>query len=142
MTHRVLLLFGLTIGPLLAAGDPAGFVYWSKGTPPEAGPKGAKFENHSLGISHRDKDGLAELHENQTDIMVIQSGEATLVVGGELVDGKTVRPGELAGASIKDGVKRSLSSGDIVHIPAGTPHQMFLEAGKQISYFVVKVNKP
>jgi mannose-6-phosphate isomerase-like protein (cupin superfamily) len=142
MTHRLLLLGTLTLTSLLAADDPAGFVYWSKGAPPQAGPKNPKFDNHSFMASHRDKDGLAELHENQTDIMVIQSGEATLVVGGELVDGKTVRPGEQAGSAIKGGVKRTLAAGDVVHIPPGMPHQMFLVPGTQLTYFVVKVNKP
>ena len=126
----------------LAAADPPGFIYWSGGVPPANGPKGAKFDNHGLGISHRDHDGLAEIHENQTDIVVVQKGEATLVAGGELVDSKTIRPGELQGSSIRDGIKKNLSAGDIVHIPAGMPHQFFLEPGKQITYFVVKVNKP
>jgi mannose-6-phosphate isomerase-like protein (cupin superfamily) len=142
MNYKLPLLFGFTLGLLHGAEDPAGFVYWSKGAPPEAGPKAPKFENHALGISRRDKDGFAEVHENQTDIFVIQNGQATLMVGGELVAGKTIRPGELQGTSIKDGVKRTLSPGDVVHIPGGTPHQMFLEPGKTIQYFVVKVNRP
>jgi quercetin dioxygenase-like cupin family protein len=32
-----------------------------------------------------------------------------------------------------------LSTGDIVHIPAGTPHQLLLDKGKPFTYFVVKV---
>jgi mannose-6-phosphate isomerase-like protein (cupin superfamily) len=140
MKYKVLALFGLSF--ILRAADPAGFVYWPKGAPPAEGPKGAKFDNHGLGISHRDKDGLAEVHENQTDIMVVQNGEATLEVGGEVVNPKTIRPGEIQGTAIKDGVKKSLAAGDVVHIPAGMPHQFFLEPGKKITYFVVKVNKP
>ena len=141
---RILSLFYLMISaglPLVAA-DPTGFIYWPGGVPPANGPQGAKFDNHGLGISSRDHDGLAEVHENQTDIVVVQKGEATLVAGGELVDSKTIRPGEWQGSSIKDGVKKNLSAGDVVHIPAGMPHQFFVGAGKQITYFVVKVNKP
>jgi mannose-6-phosphate isomerase-like protein (cupin superfamily) len=140
MKYKLLVIIGLSF--ILRAADPAGFVYWQKGVPPADGPKGAKFDNHGLGISHRDKSGLAEVHENQTDIMVIQNGEATLEVGGEVTNPKTIRPGEIQGTAIKDGVKKSLGSGDVVHIPAGMPHQFFLEPGKQITYFVVKVNKP
>ena len=135
-------LVALTLLAAVAADAPTGFVYWAQGKPPAEGPKGAKFENHALGISHRDKSGPAEVHENQTDIMVIQQGGATLIAGGELVDGKTIRPGELQGSSIKDGVQRTLAPGDIVHIPYGMPHQMILADGTQITYFVVKVNKP
>jgi uncharacterized RmlC-like cupin family protein len=140
MRHTLLLLFGLAL--LLAAADLPGFVYWPKGVPPEGGPKVAKFDNHALMISHRDKTGLAEVHENQADVIVVQSGEATLVAGGELIDGKTTHPGELQGSGIKGGVKNSLSPGDVVHVPPGMPHQFFLDPGKEISYFVVKVTKP
>ena len=140
MTLKIATL-GLICIASLAAADPAGLVYWPKGVPPEGASKGAKFDNHSLGISHRDKDGVAELHENQTDVMVVQSGEATLIVGGEVVGGKTVSPGEVRGEAIRNGVRKTLSAGDIVHVPAGMPHQFLLEPGKQITYFVVKVDK-
>lgn len=134
-------LLGLALGSLLAA-DPARLVYWPKGIPPDGGPKGAKFDDHSLGISHRDKNGVPEVHEKQTDVMVIQSGEAVLIVGGAVVDPKTESPGEIRGTSIRNGVEKKLSPGDIVNIPAGMPHQFLLEPGKQITYFVVKVGKP
>jgi mannose-6-phosphate isomerase-like protein (cupin superfamily) len=140
MRIRPLLLAALVAGALAAA-DPAGLVYWPKGTPP-AGGKGAKFDNHGLGVSHRDKSGVAEVHENQTDIVFVQSGEAKLVVGGHVVDQKTESPGEIRGSAIKDGVEKMLSPGDVVHIPYGMPHQFFLEPGKQITYLVVKVTKP
>ena len=132
------------LSAVMAAGaaDPTGLVYWPKGVPPSGGPKGAKFDNHGLGISHRDKDGVAELHENQSDIMVIQSGEAKLVVGGEVTGAKTESPGEIRGAGITNGVEKMLSAGDVIHIPFGMPHQFFVAPGKQITYFVVKVTKP
>ena len=134
-------LLGLALGSLLAA-DPAGLVYWPKGIPPDGGPKGAKFGDHSLGISHRDKNGVPEVHEKQTDVMVIQNGEAVLIIGGAVVDPKTESPGEIRGTSIRNGVEKKLSPGDILNIPAGMPHQFLLEPGKQITYFVVKVGKP
>jgi uncharacterized RmlC-like cupin family protein len=140
MKLKVCCLLGFTI-LLSQAGEPSGFVFWPKGVPP-ADAKTAKFDNHGLSISHRDKDGVAELHEKQTDIVVVQSGEATLVVGGELVDGKATGPGELRASSIKNGVRKTLSAGDLFHVPAGMPHQFFVPAGKQITYFVVKVDKP
>jgi hypothetical protein len=84
-TKRILLVLSAVVFPgSLPAAEPNGFVYWPGGVPPQSGSKGARFENHALGISHRDKDGMAEEHANQTDIMVIQSGEATLVVGASL----------------------------------------------------------
>jgi|SRR5271165_5410976 len=139
MRSRMLVLSCLTLFPL-AASDPAGFVMWPKGVAP--GGKGAKFDNHGLSVSHRDKSGVAELHENQTDIFVVQSGQAVIEVGGEVVGAKTESPGEIRGASIQGGVKKTIAAGDVVHIPAKMPHQFFLEPGQQITYFVVKVDLP
>jgi hypothetical protein len=107
MKLKVCCLLGFTI-LLSQAGEPSGFVFWPKGVPP-ADAKAAKFDNHGLSISHRDKDGVAELHEKQTDIVVVQSGEATLVVGGELVDGKATGPGELRAPSINSLGRRCIS---------------------------------
>src|SRR5512135_794392 len=44
------------------------------------------FGNHSLMAVHRQGDGEAELHESQADIFIIESGEATLLVGGTVLD--------------------------------------------------------
>lgn len=141
MNLRWSVALALTLAPLIAA-DPEGFVYWPKGVPPGGAKQGAKFANHGLSVSHRDANGIPEMHEKQTDIMVIQSGEAEILVGGEIVDPKTTAPGEVRGGSIKNGVRKSVSAGDVVHIPAKMPHQFFLGAGKQITYFVVKVDTP
>ena len=141
MKQKLAILLGLTLAPLLAA-DPAGFVIWPKGVPPADAKEAAKFANHGLSVSHRDKNGVPELHEKQTDIFVIQSGEAALLVGGEVVGRKVSSPGEIRGTFIKDGVKKNVSAGDVVHIPAGIPHQFFVEPGKQVTYFVVKVDNP
>jgi mannose-6-phosphate isomerase-like protein (cupin superfamily) len=72
--------------------------------------------------------------------MVVESGEATLVVGGTVVNPKTTAPHEIRGPSIKGGEKKSLAAGDVVHIPVKVPHQMLVESGKQITYFVVKID--
>lgn len=127
---------------LLAAADPPGFVIWPKGVPPAGTKKGSKFGNHGLSVSHRDKDGIPEVHETQTDIFVIQSGQAELLVGGEVVEPKTTGPGEIRGKSIKNGVRKPVAAGDVVHIPAKVPHQFFVQAGKEVTYFVVKVDTP
>lgn len=139
--NRTLVLALSLLSLTCFAADPEGFVYWPKGTP-AASAKNPKFENHGLSVSHRDKDGVPELHEKQTDIMVVQSGEATLLVGGEITDRKQSGVGEYRGTAIKGGLSKTLSAGDVIHIPANMPHQFFVPAGKQITYFVVKVDKP
>ena len=145
----------LTAAAALPAGSgPAGFELWKhsdlqafehKLSPKMNAQKVATqplegYGNHTILMAHREGSGEAELHETQNDVMVIQSGEATLVVGGTVVDPKTTAPHEIRGPSIKGGEKKSLAAGDVVHIPVKVPHQMLLESGKQITYFVVKID--
>src|SRR5690242_831977 len=141
---------------VLCAADPAGFVQWSskdlKAYEQKLKPKidAQKFAgqqlgawgNHSAMIGHREGDGAAELHETVADFFVVQSGEATLVVGGTVVEPKTTAPREVRGPSIKDGVSKQLGPGDIVHVAAKTPHQVKIPAGKQFTYAIVKVDTP
>ena len=132
-----LLCLCLIISPLVANG-PSGFVLWKKGEPP-AGTGKLDFGNHSLAISHRDKTGMAEVHDKWVDVLVIQSGEANLVIGGEVVNPKTIAPSETQGDTIRGGSPNMVGPGDVIRIPAGVPHQFLLDPGKQITYFVVKV---
>jgi uncharacterized RmlC-like cupin family protein len=95
--------------------------------------------NRSFLIAHREGPGLAEVHDTQADIIVISSGQVTMVYGGTVVEGKTTSPGETRGASIQGGTEVELGPGDVMHIPAKTPHQMKLAAGAKLTYFVAKV---
>ena len=98
------------------------------------------YGNHHFEIAIRKATGNAELHETQNDVFFIVSGEATLVTGGELVGRKLTEPHEYEGKSIEGGERVKLSAGDVVHIPYNIPHQLLVEAGKQIEYFVVKID--
>lgn len=48
-------------------------------------------------VIHRESSGQAEWHEKQADLFIVESGEATLVVGGTVVDPKTTEPNEIRG---------------------------------------------
>ena len=74
-------------------------------------------------LAYREATGSAEVHEHEADIFVVESGEATIVTGGKLVDGHAQKPGEIRGTSIDGGERHPLAAGDIIHIPAGVPHQ-------------------
>jgi mannose-6-phosphate isomerase-like protein (cupin superfamily) len=138
---------------ILLAADPAGFTMWKsselKGFETKLKPKMdaqkigmqnlANFGNHTAMVVHREASGQAELHVTVADVFVVQSGEGTVVVGGKIPSEKTTAPGEVRGPSVQGGSKHAVSAGDIVHIPANTPHQMLVDPGKQVTYFVVKV---
>lgn len=93
-------------------------------------------------LAFRSKDGVGEVHEKFADIFIVIEGQATLITGGELESPQTSSPGELHGTSVLHPVQTTkLEKGDIVHIPANTPHQMLLPKDGTITYFVVKVKE-
>ncbi len=87
--------------------------------------------------SHRDKAGVVEVHEQDADIIYVLDGSATFVTGGEMVGGKVTGPGEIRGSDIKGGDTRTISKGDVIIVPAGTPH-WFKEVPGPLNYYVVK----
>lgn len=99
----------------------------------------ADYPNEAVLLVHRKADGQAEWHETQVDVIVVESGSATLVVGGTLLNGETVAPHEKRNGTIEGGARVQLSAGDIVRIPPRTPHQLLLNGGSEFSYLVVKV---
>jgi mannose-6-phosphate isomerase-like protein (cupin superfamily) len=139
MLSRVIVFLGLAV-TAAAAADPPGYVVWPKGLPTEGSPQKIQFEHHSWSLAHREKSGVVESHDTRTIVMIVQSGEATLVVGNDIVDAKNTSPTEVRGASIRNGIERKVSAGDVINMPAGLPHQFLLEPGKQITYIDVVVS--
>jgi mannose-6-phosphate isomerase-like protein (cupin superfamily) len=138
----LLLIIAIALSPAAALAQSGGITVWPKGVPAGGITQKVDFGNHILSISHREKDGRAELHKNKADVMVIQSGSATLVSGGEVIDPVVTAPNEIQGSGIKGGEKRTVGPGDVIEIPAGVPHQFFLAPGTQITYLLVKVLQP
>ena len=152
-------LLSLLLIPLLSMvgeeSTPAGFEYWSAASLKHLGQtlsqEAAKdshhlavrqlsdFPNELFLLGRREADGQVEWHETQADVFVVQSGSATLLVGGTMINGETVAPHEKRNGSIQGGVRQKLSAGDIVHIPARVPHQLLLEGAHEFTYFVIKV---
>ena len=52
------------------------------------------------------------------------NGLAALVTGGALKDGKRTNATNLGGPAIEGGQSRTISKGDFVFVPQGTPHQI------------------
>jgi mannose-6-phosphate isomerase-like protein (cupin superfamily) len=154
MKKLSLLVLLLTSATWLHAADPEGFGLWKGAAVANSGKDLASkiddqkfawqplatYDNHLMGISHREGDGSAELHETQADIMIVESGGATLIVGGTMVAPKTVKPHEVRGTSIEGGETKQLTPGDVVHIPAKVPHQLKIAAGTEFTYLVIKVD--
>ena len=99
---------------------------------------GSNGENYMVHASRREKAGMSEVHELDTDIIYVLDGTATFVTGGKSVDPKMVAVNEYRGSMIDGGETRQLSKGDVVIVPKGTPH-WFKQVDGAFLYYVVKV---
>lgn len=138
------LLLTLALSTVSVVAQEGHVLIWPNGVPPAGnGHTPINLGNHALSISHREVSGHVEIHLDKSDVMVIQSGSATLLYGGEAVDPKpTARPNELAAATIRNGERREVKTGDVIHVPRGVPHQFLLAPGTQITYLLVKIIDP
>lgn len=94
--------------------------------------------NYMVHASRREKPGLVEIHSKDADVIHVLGGKATFVTGGKIVDAKEIAPDEIRGASVEDGQVTQLAKGDVIVVPAGTPH-WFKEVDGPFLYYVVKV---
>ena len=99
----------------------------------------ADYGDHRFRLLYRDADGNPEQHDHIIDIVMVQSGEGTLVLGGTMLGRRTTGPGELVGTRLDGGERHALGAGDIVHIPAGIPHSFLVPGGKHITYVLLKI---
>jgi mannose-6-phosphate isomerase-like protein (cupin superfamily) len=128
----------------LAAGDAPGKVEYFRAAAVDAarasGETGSMLITNSefkVMASRRDKVGQAEVHVKDTDIFIVIDGQATLVIGGKLIDAKETSPGELRGSGIEGGADYPLERGVVVTVPRNTPHWV-RQTLPGFRYFVVK----
>ena len=94
-----------------------------------------KYQIHA---SRREEPGQVEIHTKDTDLIYMLEGSTTFVTGGTIVDGKTTAPDEIRGTSVTGGQTRTLTKGDVIVVPSGTPH-WFKQVSGPLLYYVVKV---
>lgn len=100
-----------------------------------------EVDGYKVHASRREKAGLVEVHENETDVIYVLDGSATLVTDGTMVEPKWTALGEVRAPRVEGGETQLLAKGDVVVIPQGVPH-WFKEASNPFLYFVVKpINK-
>jgi mannose-6-phosphate isomerase-like protein (cupin superfamily) len=102
----------------------------------------AHYPGHFTMLSARTASGGAELHKNYADFLFVLAGGGTELTGGTIIDRKDGSNGEIKGARLEGAVPRVLRKGDVIHIPAGTPHQAIEGPGQTIITFVIKVEVP
>ena len=103
--------------------------------------KGAVLLNngsYQVHASRREEPGQVEVHVKDTDVIYMLEGSTTFVTGGTMVGGKTTAPDEIRGSNVQGGETRTLTKGDVIIVPKGTPH-WFKEVSGPVLYYVVKV---
>lgn len=101
------------------------------------------YGSHAIELSVRTESGGSEIHAHFDDIFVVTRGHATLITGGTVLNGKTnSATGETEGSGIRGGHAQTIVKGDIVNIPAGTPHQLIIPHHSVYSAIVIKVHEP
>lgn len=94
--------------------------------------------NYMIHTSRRTSAGKAEVHAKDTDLIYVLEGSATFVTGGTVPDGAATAADEIRGGRIEGGETRLLAKGDVIIVPAGTPH-WFQEVRGPLLYYTIKV---
>jgi mannose-6-phosphate isomerase-like protein (cupin superfamily) len=90
-------------------------------------------------LAQRRESGPVEFHDHTNHVFVIVEGEATLVVGGTMVDSKRTAPDQMRAPSLEGGTTYHLSKGDVITIPAKTPHWFREVPTKTVAYYAVNI---
>jgi uncharacterized protein GlcG (DUF336 family)/mannose-6-phosphate isomerase-like protein (cupin superfamily) len=126
-----------------ASSSPAEVTFLKSDIVSEAFKKGDVLVNkpeYMVHASHREVNGMAEVHTEDTDIIYVLEGSAVFVTGGDVVDPKTVADGEIRGRSVRNGETHTISKGDVLVVPNGVPH-WFENVSGPLNYYVVKVRR-
>jgi mannose-6-phosphate isomerase-like protein (cupin superfamily) len=90
-----------------------------------------------LVLAQRRGAGEVEVHEKTNHVFIIVEGEATFVTGGTLVSARDTAPGQRRAPSVQGGEVHHLTKGDVITIPAKTPHWFKEVPTKTIAYYAV-----
>ena len=74
--------------------------------------------------------------------MVVLQGTGNIVTGGKLVDEKRTNANNHSGPSIAGGNSQAVAKGDMLMVPANTPHQVIPRGGAQILLMTLHVSHP
>ena len=93
-------------------------------------------------LEYRPGTAPAALHEKDAELMVVLQGAGNIVTGGKLVDEKRNNANNLSGSSITGGNSQAVVAGDMLIVPANTPHQVIPTGGAPIVLMTLHVPHP
>ena len=92
-----------------------------------------------LVLANRREAGAVEYHEHTNHIFIIVEGEGTFITGGTMVNPKRTNAEQMTATSIDGGETYHLTKGDVITIPAKTPHWWKELSTKNIAYYAVNI---
>jgi len=145
MKYLAAIVASFTLGVLVtAAGVPMGVHYVHHDKVASTMVKGGQIvsDNGLIVLANRAMQREAEMHDKTNHIFIIVDGEATFVTGGKLVNPKVISPGQTRGGGIEGGTEHRLSKGDVITIPANTPHWWKdTSATGSVGYYAVNIEQ-
>ena len=101
---------------------------------------GAIIEDQGLRVlAQRRGAGEVEVHAKTNHVFIIVEGEATFVTGGTLVGAKQTGPDQIRASSVQGGQTHHLTKGDVITIPAKTPHWFKDIPTQTVAYYAVNM---
>lgn len=138
-TLRILAMVAMLGMVVSADGVPTVVTYVPNSKVTEVMTKGGEIVNDKglIILANRRGAGEVEVHDKTNHIFIIVEGEATFVTGGTLVGAKNTAPGQIRAASLTGGQTHQLKKGDVITIPAKTPHWWKDVPTKTIAYYAI-----
>jgi len=83
--------------------------------------------------------GQVEYHDHTNHIFIIVDGEVTILVGGTMVDPKRTAPDQMRADDVQGATTYHLTKGDVLAIPAKTPHWFKEIPTQTVVYYAVNI---
>jgi mannose-6-phosphate isomerase-like protein (cupin superfamily) len=113
-----------------------------KGDAPLVAEPILKLAPYRAQLEYRPATSPAAVHEKDAELMVVLEGTGDIVTGGKLVDEKRNNANNLGGSSITGGKTQAVVKGDMLIVPANTPHQVIPTGGAPIVVMTMHVPYP
>ncbi|MCL4408112.1 MAG: hypothetical protein M1542_02970 [Thermotogae bacterium] len=99
-----------------------------------------KFKDLTVKISELAPffDGNAEVHFHFSDLYMVISGKATVIIGNKFTDGVEIEDGEIRNCKIENPVEYEIKKDDLLFIPTGFAHKVKVDETKFVQY-VIKI---
>ena len=99
--------------------------------------RSADEQTSYLAVRRTESSGT-EVHARWDDIVIVRAGRGALLVGEQMIGGRTLSVGEHRDGTIVKPAQYVLSPGNIVRVPAGVPHSFVVQPGTALEYLLIK----